>query len=816
MNRVLVVDDKAENLYLLQALLTGHGYQVDSAQHGAEALVRARQAPPDVIVSDLLMPVMDGYTLLRHWKSDSRLARVPFVVYTATYTEPEDERLALSLGADAFILKPAEPEEFLARLRAVEGLARSGAAPRSPRPLEDQPDLLKVYSETLVRKLEEKTLELEEANRILQAEIAEKRRLAEHLEAQRARLAEAQAVAQVGSWATELPSLEVSWSEETHRIFGTDPATFHPTHRAFLDRLHPDDRSRVDAAFVASLDTTSDHAIEHRIVLADGGVKHLLERWRVIRGPDGAPVRASGTCQDVTAARQAQESLRESEERFRQLAETISEVFWISDPTKSRMLYVSPGYEAIWGRTVEELYAHPSTWLEAIHREDREAVRAALPRQLEGDYDQTYRVVRPDGGERWVRDRAFPVRGETGAVYRLVGLAEDITERKAIEARFLRAQRLESIGTLAGGIAHDLNNVLTPIMMSIDLLKADATPAERRETIATIEASARKGAEMVRQVLSFTRGVEGRRVEVDIGELLRDVERIVSDTFLKAIQLRTVSSPDLPTVIGDPTQLHQVLLNLCVNARDAMPDGGTITIEAVACGASPVTGIPSAGKQAVPGVAIRVTDTGTGMPPEVLRQIFEPFFTTKAPGKGTGLGLPTSLGIVKNHGGTLDVESAPGVGSTFRLWLPASGEARREAGSPERPAPPRGTGQLVLVVDDESTIREITRRTLEAFGYQVLVAADGAEAVAVFTAHRALVAAMVTDMMMPIMDGAATIRAIRALEPALPIVAVSGLALGGEEPGTLDQAHRPTRLLQKPYTTEELLAALHGALHRRS
>ncbi len=954
MTHILIVDDKSENRYYLEALLTGHGYQVATAQHGAEALVRARSAPPDLVISDLLMPVMDGYTLLRHWKSDPRLSKVPFVVYTATYTEPEDERLARSLGADDFILKPAEPDAFLERIRAVEARATAGAPAHAPRTLEDEPDLLNVYSQTLVRKLEEKTFQLEETNRTLHGEVAERRTMADiqtaildalpahialvnaagrilavneswrrfsvanvlrspgygvgtnylevceraagdcadeagaaaqgirrvlsgdldqfaleypchgpderrwfrlmvtplqahgqagavvmhlnvterrvaqdalerslaeqrdlavRLEAQRARLAEAQAVANVGSWETDLGTGTVAWSDETHRIFGTDASQFHPTHPAFLACVHPDDRARVDAAFVTSLATETDHAIEHRVILPDGRVRFVQERWRVTRDHSGAPIRAAGTCQDITDRKQAEETLRESEERFRQLAETISEVFWITDTAKTRIIYVSPAYEAIWGRGREDLYAHPETWLDAIHADDRDVVRQALPAQREGEYDVTYRVVRPDGSLRWVRDRAFPVRDTTGAVYRMVGLAEDITERKAIEAQFLRAQRMESIGTLAGGIAHDLNNVLTPILMSVELLKEDDTPDGRRQTIETIEASARKGAEMIRQVLTFARGVEGRRVEVDVAALLRDVERIVNDTFLKTIAMTATTQDGLPAVLGDSTQLHQVLLNLCVNARDAMPGGGAIAVTARQQRVDEA--YASTHTDARPGVfvAIGVADTGTGMAPDVIERIFEPFYSTKEPGKGTGLGLSTSLAIVKSHGGFFHVDSTPGAGSTFVFYLPVARASAREPGGSSEPDIRRGRGELILVVDDEPRIRDITRRMLEAFGYRVLLAADGAEAVAVFTARQPEIAAVLTDMMMPVMDGAATIHAMRALSPTVPIVAVSGMAHGHEPPADRAGGSRHTRHLPKPYTTEELLRVIDAALH---
>lgn len=372
---------------------------------------------------------------------------------------------------------------------------------------------------------------------------------------------------------------------------------------------------------------------------------------------------------------------------------------------------------------------------------------------------------------------------------------------------------MESIGTLAGGIAHDLNNVLTPILMSVELLKGDDTPEGRRQTLDIVEASARKGAEMIGQVLTFARGVEGRRVEVGVLSLLRDVARIANDTFLKTIAVTHTTEEGLPAVLGDSTQLHQVLLNLCVNARDAMPGGGTIALAATCEQVD--AAYAAAHTDARPGVfvAIAVTDTGTGMPPEVVERIFEPFYSTKELGKGTGLGLSTSLAIVKSHGGFFHVESTPGAGSTFVVYLPTARNTTCGDDGPDGLAPRRGNGELILVVDDESRIRDVTRRMLETFGYRVLLAADGAEAVEAFKLHHQQIAAVLTDMMMPVMDGAATIRALRALAPAVRIVSVSGLAPDDGLPAETQGAIKLTRQLSKPYTAEQLLRVIHAALH---
>ena len=408
---------------------------------------------------------------------------------------------------------------------------------------------------------------------------------------------------------------------------------------------------------------------------------------------------------------QAEQDLRVSEERFRQVVENIQEVFWITDPAKSQMLYISPAYETVWGRTCASLYKSPGTWFEAIHPNDRPRIsQAAETKQVRGEYDEIYRILRPDGAARWIRDRAFPIRNAAGEIHRIVGVAEDITERKVAEQLTHRSQRLESIGTLAGGVAHDLNNALAPIMMGVEMLKLEY-PKES-ETLEMFEACAKRGADLVRQLLSFAKGAEGEHVVLPPARLVRNLEKIMKGSFPKNIQLVVRCDPKLPTILGDPTQLDQVLLNLCVNARDAMPHGGTLSLEAerVKIDAAYASSIPDA----KPGsyVVLRVRDTGMGIPPEIIDRIFDPFFTTKAPDKGTGLGLSTVMGIVKGHGGFLQVHSQPGKGATFAAYLPTNGAS----GNTEHIAKPRtafrGQEELILFVDDEATVREIARGVL--------------------------------------------------------------------------------------------------------
>ncbi len=625
-------------------------------------------------------------------------------------------------------------------------------------------------------------------------------------------LAEAQALAKLGSWQAELLTDQCTWSAETYRIFEVDPASFRPAMDTIRNLVHPEDRDILDEAFEASIAERKAAAIEHRILLPNGTVKYLDARWKVICDETGRPTRAVGTCQDITEQELSRQRIRESEERFLQLAENLNEVFWITNVAKTEMFYISPAYEEVWGRSRQSLMEDARGWMDSVHPEDRErVVRAATTQQADGSYDETYRIVRPDGSVRWIRDRAFPVRNGAGEVYRVVGAAEDITAQKKLEAQFLRAQRMESIGTLAGGIAHDLNNILAPIMMSIEFLKLKVKDPECTSALESLLTCSQRGADLLKQVLAFGRGLEGRRVRVNLVPLLRDIQKIIRDTFPKSIEFKLLHAPDVWSVLGDPTQLHQVVLNLCVNARDAMPNGGCLilSMENVVLEEEDAKMLVEA--KAGSFVMIKVSDSGTGIPVENRDRIFEPFFTTKEIGKGTGLGLSTAAAIVRSHGGFINVESALGLGTAFQIYIPASGLLPGDSGSETTHLVlPRGNGELVLLVDDEEGIRNIARKTLEKFGYEVVTAANGAEAIAVFAQHKDRIRVVLTDMAMPVMDGPKLIGALRSMEPKVKIIGSSGLS-------TVEGIARATgteieHFVPKPYTTEAILLKLRYVL----
>jgi PAS domain S-box-containing protein len=465
-----------------------------------------------------------------------------------------------------------------------------------------------------------------------------------------------------------------------------------------------------------------------------------------------------------------------------------------------RVLYLNKSAERLYGWSLEDARGRPVTDL--IYR-DSTAFLAAMQTTLDkGEWIGEIEQITRDGKVVTIESHWSLVRNDHGEPKSVLAINTDVTQRKQLEQQYLRAQRLESLGRLAGGIAHDLNNVLTPIMMSIGMLQEDEQDAERLEVLATIEASASRGAKMIKQVLSFARGFEGRRVEVQVCPLIRELVKIAGETFPRNITIEEQVSADLWTIQADPTQLHQVLLNLCLNARDAMPSGGRLTISAENLLLDDQYAAMNVDARVGPYLAIRVEDTGTGIPKDIIDRIFEPFFTTKELGKGTGWGLPTTMAIVKGHRGFIHVDSAVGVGTRFRLYLPARTTPAAPGVPKVEPTLRRGNGETILVVDDEPSILTIAKRTLEAFGYRVMLASSGAEAVALYEPHRADVAVVITDMIMPGMDGAATIQALCRLDPQVRIIATSGVA-GRDvtQPGVM-------HFLRKPYTASTLIAAL--------
>ncbi len=608
------------------------------------------------------------------------------------------------------------------------------------------------------------------------------------------------------------------WNRETDECYfsprflelvGFAPGEFATTANAFFNQVHPDDLGRVKQALAAHFSPDRvPYRVEYRLRRKAGDYVWVSATGQALYDTAGIACRMVGGLIDISERKLADEKVREQAA----LIDDARDAIMVCD-LAHRITFWSRGAERLYGWTTDEAKGRvletlfkvdPARLAEADHTVREHGAWTGELRKVA----KTLRVLTVDA--RWTL-----LRDERGEARSLLLIDTDATERKRLEEQFLRAQRMESLGTLAGGIAHDLNNLLAPITMGVDLLKHLEPGDSPEEILSTIERSARRGAELVKQVLSFARGVEGARVSVHFGHLLRELRAIVSNTFPKNVQMDVQVQSDLWLVAGDPTQLQQVLLNLCVNARDAMPGGGTISLKAsnLVLDAQ----YSAMNRQVSPGryVELQVSDTGMGIPPEIIDRIFEPFFTTKDVGQGTGLGLSTAIGIVRSHGGFMNVASEPKRGATFKIYLPAL-EAHDDlaGGESERVEDlPRGQGQLVLVVDDEPSIVEITRQTLQSHGYRVVTAEDGAQAVGIYALHRDEIALVLTDMMMPVMDGSALISALRRLDPKVCIVAVSGYA---GKSGKVQAAQEGVKFfLTKPFTAASMLTTLRDALTER-
>jgi PAS domain S-box-containing protein len=476
------------------------------------------------------------------------------------------------------------------------------------------------------------------------------------------------------------------------------------------------------------------------------------------------------------------------------------------------IVYANPSAERLYGWTLAALQSDGAA-KELFAPEATAATSARAIALSQGEWNGELRLHTRDGRVITVESRWTLIRDESELPKALLLINTDITEKKQLEAQFLRIQRMNTIGSLAGGMAHDLNNALAPVLMGVQLLRRKARDEESRQLLSLVEENTHRGANMVRQVLLFTRGRGSEFERVQLGPLVAELKRMVTETFPKNINVEAFAAQDLWPVRGNSTELHQILLNLCVNARDAMGEGGTVSlaVDNVELTAKEAAEIP----EARPGqfVLLLVSDTGAGIPPEVRARIFEPFFTTKADGRGTGIGLATVLRIVKSHGGFLRLESEPGQGTTFEIFLPKAVEvpAGAETATPvitsEAENIPRGHGEVILIADDERAIRDLLADSLVEQGYRVLTAANGEEAIKLFQTHGSEIRLLITDNAMPVMDGPRVIHRLRELRPDLPVI----LATGENRVDAIDR-HANVEVVGKPFSLEEMLNSINRAL----
>jgi PAS domain S-box-containing protein len=605
-------------------------------------------------------------------------------------------------------------------------------------------------------------------------------------------------------WEWDIETQRVWLSENFKIVFGHEPETVGATLESWMDLVHPDDKNRV----VSGLNTLIAFGgrvwwSEHRFRRADGSYAHIFDRASVIYDSAGKITRLVGVMIDMTERKHTEEKIIEQAA----LLDEAQDAIIVSDLT-GRIQFWSKGAERVYGRTFAEVAGQSA---DELLRPTGVSVQAAITETLRaGHWIGELREQTKSGREVIVQSRWTLLRDNHGGPKSIMVINTDVTERKQLEEQFLRAQRLESLGGLVAGIAHDLNNTLVPITVGIQLLRGKMPPEKIQSLLLTMETSANRSVDMLRQMLTFVRGGAMQKLVVQPAHLVKEMGKIIVDTFPKSIECRVRIGPAPHPISCIPTQLHQVLMNLCVNARDAMSQGGTLTlsIENVQWTANAA----ARPQDAKPGnyVCLSVADSGHGIPPAELEKIFEPFFTTKAIGKGTGLGLSTSVNIIQRHDGFMTVNSELGRGAEFKIYLPAAGGTGGET-VPGKPVLPAGAGERILVIDDEAAILAIMREALENFGYAVETAAGGAAALNFLGPNLPPVNLVITDLEMPFRDGQATVAALRKISPQIKIIIVSGSKPSGEN---AKQHFHADAFVMKPFTDETLLKAVHDVLSR--
>jgi|APTNR8051073442_1049403.scaffolds.fasta_scaffold00153_20 two-component system cell cycle sensor histidine kinase/response regulator CckA len=637
------------------------------------------------------------------------------------------------------------------------------------------------------------------------ADITDTRRIEDRLRHQELLMREAGDLAHVGGWEFDPATGQGHWTAECARIHEVDSVST-LTARKGLSFFRGEHLERIQKAMHDAMERGTPYDLELEMVTARGNLKWV----RTICHPildKGKVIRMRGALQDITERKQAEELLRRQSGALEAAANAI-----VITDHQGTILWVNPAFSKISGYAETEALGKNPRDLMKSGAQDADFYRVLWSTITSGKVWQGEIINRRKDGKVYHEEMTItPIRDDQGAITHYVAIKQDITERKSMEAQLLRTQRLESVGRLASGIAHDLNNILTPVLLAPAILREVIQEPTVRSIIDSVEKNAQRGADIVRQLLTFGRGLESVRSPMPLRALIRDMVKIMNETFPRNITVRTELTPDMILIDGDPTQLHQLLMNLCVNARDAMPEGGhlTIRLEASMIEADQASIYP----WVLPGphALLTVTDTGTGIPKEHLDKIYDPFFTTKPPGEGTGLGLSTALGIVRSHRGFIEVESWVGQGTTFRIFLPQSATATYSTEQHTLEPLVQGNGQRVLVVDDEASVRNVIGEILKRNGYQVDFARHGREAWELVEKNPDRYQAVITDLMMPVMDGWALIKALRAHPPVCKIITLSGYL---PQPDWMDQARALTDgVLVKPCAAEDLLNLLNDLLN---
>ncbi|HEY9605765.1 MAG TPA: response regulator [Allocoleopsis sp.] len=782
---ILIVDDTPTNLEMLLDFLETFGFKVAVAEDGESAVELAEYAPPDLILLDILMPGMDGFETCRRLKSNPATQDIPVIFMTAL-AEKVDKVKGLNLGAVDYITKPLEHEEVLARVN-------------------------------IHLRLRNLTKRLTEQNERLEQEIAERKQAQEEREQAFKALQESEARFRclvesnmIGIILADLSGKITEANDAFLQMVGYDREMLRSGNLHWHDMTPPEYQHLEEKAIAQLQSCGVCTPFEKELIRNDGSRVPVMLGGTLVEESQQTIV---GFVLDMSDAHRQAALRKQAEQKIREqaaLLDITTDAILVRD-LNNRIQYWNKGAERLYGWTAEDAIGKNANEL-LYRRETLDQLEEAWQSLAEsGAWQSELYQVNQAGKDIIVASRWTLVRDENGQSTSILTVSTDITEKKQLEAQFLRTQRLESLGTLASGIAHDLNNVLTPIMMTIQLLEYKLPDEQSQQWLSILETNVKRAANLVKQVLSFSRGLAGKHTPLQVECLIAEIEQIVRQTFSKAIEIHThIPTQNLWHISGDATQLHQVLMNLCINARDAMPMGGVLEISARNVWIDTHYARMNLDAKVGPYVVITVSDTGMGIKREIIDRIFEPFFTTKEVGKGTGLGLSTTIGIIKSHGGFVNVLSEVGKGTQFSLYLPVTQELVSSNGENASNELPRGRGELILVVDDEDAILEITKTSLEGSGYKVLTASNGIEAIALYEQHQDDISLVLVDMMMPVMDGLTTIQKLQTINTFVKVIAVSGLVSNYKIAELIN--NNVKSFLSKPYTSNELLEILQVVL----
>ncbi len=759
MSHLLVVQKNPSSRNFLCNILKSAGHEVSEASDEREALRLATERPVDLIITDLFHASAEKLVLSSKVRADRTQRSLPVIVYSDLYGQLRGEKLARPFGADALIVSPKQSDVLLEIVNSLLNLRRPQAE-NAVAPEGASDTFSEVPFCSFSEQLSHIFAQFEEATKAPRA--------SQRLVDPQRRALDAAANGIV------IADLEgnILWANNAFEVI-----TGHPLREVIGQNPHFLKSGLQSNSFYEEMWATILRGEPWHGELVnkrkDGSLYSEEMTITPIKDRDGEVVNFIAIKKDVSARKKYEQELAESRRLYHGVFHNHHIIMLLADAENGQILDANPAAAAFYGKTISELTRLNLNDLCAKPDEDLLARLSAFTRTPRTHVD----VVQKAAEGRECAVEIFCARIESISRPAFFCVVNDVESRKQLERELLRAQRLESVGTLASGIAHDINNILAPIMLATGLLKLESVSSAQMQALNAIENSAKRGADLVRQVLSFARGIGGERVLVDLRHVARDIAKIIGDTFPKNIcfNLKTPQEPAL--VEDDPTQMHQLLMNLCVNARDAMPCGGHLGLLVAEQSVDELFATMTPG--ATPGTYVRITvsDTGCGIPPDIQDRIFEPFFTTKDPGHGTGLGLSTVATIVKSHNGFLRLKSYPGEGSFFQVCIPKVRAASVVSDDLDAQTEMAcGSGELILLVDDEEYICQVAGGMLTKFGYYVVTARNGVEAVKQATHNPGKIALAIVDLAMPIVDGPATIIALRSFDPMLPIIVSSGHA----------------------------------------